>query len=125
MTRLAYTEVLTLLSGDITTAERQIEVPDGRVIGQFLGHDTYFPLEGVRLDHGALWHWEPTAATESERIRVIDGAELKAITKKGLIRTDALSQPDPVTDIGIDDLQNADGPIPQVASPAVLAEVEA
>lgn len=125
MTRIAYQELLALADGTYTTVERQAEVPEGRVIGQFLGHDTYFPFEGIRLDNGWLWHWEPTSAAESERIRVIDGAELKAITKKGVIQTTAMRQDDPITGIGLDDLQNADKPISQVASPVVLAEIEA
>ena len=124
MTKLAYQELLALADGSYTTVERSVEVPEGRVVGENIGSTAYFPLEGVTLEHGALWHWEPTAAGEAERIRVLDDKELKARTKRGAIQANALKGNDPITGIGLDDLENADGPIAQVPSREVLAEIE-
>jgi hypothetical protein len=125
MTKLAYTELLALADGSYTTVERQIEVPEGRIFGENVGQQAYFPLEGVTLDHGTLWHWEPAAATEAEHIRVLSDAEVKKIAKRGVIRSKALKGDDPITGIGLADLETAEEPIPQVPSERVLAEVEA
>ena len=125
MTRLAYQELLALADGTYTTVERQAEVPDGRVVGQNLGFTAYFPLEGVTIPRGGFWHWEPVAAGEAQRIRVLTDAEVKALSKRGVIQTNATMSADPITDVSLIDLQTADAPILQVPSERVLAEVEA
>jgi hypothetical protein len=125
MIRLAYSEQLALADGSYTTVDRQIEVPEDRVIGENVGQTAYFPLEGVMLEHGSLWHFEPTAATEAEHIRVLSDAELKKVAKRGIVRSKALKGDDPITGIGLNDLETAEEPIPQVPSDAVLEQIEA
>ena len=125
MTRLAYQELLALADGTYTTVERQVEVPEDRVIGENIGMDGYFPFEGITLPHGGLWHWEPVAAGEAVHIRVLDATEVKTRSKRGVVQTNALLSADPITDISLMDLQTALAPIPQVPSGQVLAEIEA
>ncbi len=115
---LIYTEILSLADGRSVPVEHTIPVPEGRVLAENQAHcgPAYFPIEGVTLPPGGIWHWEPKAAEESQRLRVLDPDEIKQRTARGRVRTKATySRTDPVTGISDADYEHATGPVPQTA----------
>jgi hypothetical protein len=115
---LTYTESFELPDGTTKAVQRTVPVPEGRVLGENQAHygAAYFPIEGVTLPPGGIWHFDPIAAAESARIRVLSDDEIAARAgKAGRVRTKAQTGSDPVTGLGAASYAAATGPLPQVA----------
>jgi hypothetical protein len=124
--KLVHNELIQLSDGSYRRIQRETEVPEDRVIGEHMGHNgpMFYPVEGVTLQPGDLWHWDATAAEESANIRVLPPGELRKRSKNHRIMSNATTGEDPVTGLDLEDYAEAEGPLPQVASPQIVAAAE-